>query len=55
MKAFRLLLHQVIVLLQNFKWIQNSKKAVEFRGSFMKQDKVIFTHKNVVNFSLPMN
>ena len=32
------------------KLIHNSKIAVEFKGSYMKQEKVTFSYRKVVNF-----
>ena len=31
-------------------WIHNSKIAVEFRGSCLKQDKASFIYENMVTF-----
>ena len=36
-------------LAPKWKWIDNSKIAVEFTGSFLKEDKATFTHRNVVS------
>ena len=34
------------------KFINNTKIAVEFKGSCLKQDKGTFTHRNMLNFFL---
>ena len=36
-------------------YIHNSEIAVKFERNYLKQDKVYFAHRNVVNFLLFMN
>ena len=42
-------------LAPKLKWIHNSKIAVKFKESCLKQGRATFTHSNVVNFLLSMN
>ena len=42
-------LHRTIVLLQKITDIHNSKIALKFEGNCLKQDKVSFAQRNMVN------
>ena len=48
-KVSKFLLHQAILLLQNWLLFIFLKKAVELEGNFLKQDNKFFTHANMVN------
>ena len=43
------------ILSPKLRWMSNSKIKREFKGSFLKQDKLTVNPRNVVNFFIAMN